>query len=204
VEGSLDFFRKRGFLLKATFLDHETCAELCEELQRGIAHPAEIIGGPDGAVDPSIRNAGDVELTSDLAMEVGRRILGLRDEIATHFRVAVAGCEGPSFLVYRPGGFYEPHRDRTTGDLARESNATARRISVVVFLNAVSRQPGPNEYSGGALTFYGLFDDPAWREYGFAIDPTPGLLVAFPSDLLHEVTPVTAGVRYTVVDWLHA
>jgi hypothetical protein len=50
-------------------------------------------------------------------------------------------------------------------------------------------------------TFYGVVDDPAWRSFGVALAPEPGLLVAFPSHVVHEVTPVTAGDRYTIVDW---
>ena len=66
----------------------------------------------------------------------------------------------------------------------------------VLFLN--------DDYTGGALTLYGLVDDPKWRDYGFAVAPAPGLLVAFPSDMLHEVTPVIAGERCTVANWFRA
>ena len=66
-----------------------------------------------------------------------------------------------------------------------------------MFLNAMSHEPG--DYSGEALTFLGLFADPAWRTFGFA--PMSGLLVAFPCHIIHEVTPVTAGDRCTIVDW---
>jgi predicted 2-oxoglutarate/Fe(II)-dependent dioxygenase YbiX len=31
--------------------------------------------------------------------------------------------------------------------------------------------------------------------------PTRGTLVAFPADMLHEVTPVVEGTRNAVVDW---
>lgn len=74
-------------------------------------------------------------------------------------------------------------------------------MSVVIFLNSRSAVPGPGDYAGGALTFHGLVDDPAWRSFGFALDPTPGLPVAFPSHIVHEATPVTDGDRYTIVDW---
>ncbi|TMG81164.1 MAG: 2OG-Fe(II) oxygenase, partial [Betaproteobacteria bacterium] len=35
------------------------------------------------------------------------------------------------------------------------------------------------------------------------IAPRAGMLVAFPSDIPHEVLPVTAGVRDAVVDWFY-
>src|SRR5205085_9991991 len=82
-------------------------------------------------------------------------------------------------------------------DYNETSSPVRRRVSIVIFLNA-------GDYEGGALTFYGLVDDPSWKTFGFALEATPGLLVAFPSHVRHEVTPVTAGDRYTVVDWFTA
>lgn len=199
-----DFFRKRGFLVKTAFLDRGTCADLCADARAARALPAEIISGPRGLVDPTIRHTWEVTLTTERAGDVASRIAELRAELADHFHVPLSGCEGASFLIYRPGGFYRPHRDRSFSDIEAAADARERRVTVVVFLNALSADPGPGEYAGGALTFYGLVADPAWREYGFVLDPTPGLLVAFRSDIFHEVSPVTAGERCTVVAWFHA
>ena len=70
-----------------------------------------------------------------------------------------------------------------------------------MFLNSDS--PGePAGYSGGSLTFYGLMDDNASGEsVGLPLAGETGLLIAFPSHLVHSVSPVTAGERYTVVSW---
>lgn len=190
--------------MKTDFLDAMTCGQVCAEVCKAAALPAEIFGETEGFLNQTIRNTWEVALTTGPAVEVGRRIAELAHDIGEHFRMPLKGCEGPSFLVYRAGGFYRPHRDRASGDEDRAAVARARRVSVVVFLNAMSPDPGPGEYAGGALTFYGVVNDPGWRDYGFALDPTPGLLVAFPSDVLHEVMPVLTGERYTVVDWFHA
>jgi predicted 2-oxoglutarate/Fe(II)-dependent dioxygenase YbiX len=67
----------------------------------------------------------------------------------------------------------------------------------VVFLNGgvpADRQP---EFAGGELCLY---------PEGAAevqISPETGLLVAFPSDVLHEVRPVVGGTRDTVIDWFY-
>ncbi len=119
-----------------------------------------------------------------------------------------------SFDFFRRRGFYcqSEFLDRSTRtgllEQIRKASPTPAQVFngapdavVVIFLNAMSTEPGPSDYSGGALTFYGLLEDPAWRDFGFALDPMPGLLVAFPSHIVHEVTPVTAGDRYTIVDW---
>lgn len=52
----------------------------------------------------------------------------------------------------------------------------------------------PSQYEGGELQTYG----------GNSITPAPkarGTLVAFPSYVLHRVTPVTRGTRKTIVAW---
>ena len=107
-------------------------------------------------------------------------------------------CQGPDFLIYSSGGFYRPHLDGSEGspDLIRK-----RRVSVVVFLNAQSHEPAPDTFGGGGLTFYGLLDGPEWSKCAFTLDPAPGMLVAFRSDLLHEAQPVSFGKRYVIVTW---
>ena len=53
-----------------------------------------------------------------------------------------------------------------------------------------------------SLTFYGLMDDGVSGEsVGLPLAGETGLLVAFPSHLVHSVSPVTAGERYTLVSW---
>jgi predicted 2-oxoglutarate/Fe(II)-dependent dioxygenase YbiX len=76
-------------------------------------------------------------------------------------------------------------------------------VSAVVFVNRASETPGPFEYAGGRLALYGLIDEPPWRDVGFEIDAERGLLVAFDSATVHEVTPVAAGRRLSVVDWFY-
>jgi len=145
-------------------------------------------------VDYSARNAFNVPL-GQMFNPISDKIWALCSELERHFSVTLSDHEGPSLLSYPPGGFYEPHVDRADATEAHLP-PVARRISVVILVNA--------DYVGGALTFYGLVDDPGWQDYGFALDPEPGLLIAFPSHLRHEVTPVTSGDRFTIVDWFTA
>lgn len=196
---ALEFFRKRGLFCRPDFLDDRARVELLSHVHTTIPTPARVFhGGADAVVDMAARNTWQVPLELRAA-ELHVRIGALRDELAVHFNLPLVTHEGPTLLLYQPGGFYEPHVDRAgAGDGPIPPGR--RAVSVVIFLNAIGDAP-TGGYTGGALTFYGLVDDPAWREYGFAIDPAPGLLVAFPSHLVHQVTPVTAGDRYTVVDW---
>jgi predicted 2-oxoglutarate/Fe(II)-dependent dioxygenase YbiX len=196
----IDFFLKLGFYCEREFLDSRTLTALFERFQQALPVPARVFdGGPDAVVDMAVRNTWQLSL-DEVANDINGRIDALRDDVARHFAVPLAGHEGATMLMYPTGGFYETHADSST-DKRSKIIASRRRVSVVIFLNAMRTPPGPSEYSGGALTFYGVVDDPAWRSFGFALAPEPGLLVAFPSHVVHEVTPVTAGDRYTIVDW---
>jgi predicted 2-oxoglutarate/Fe(II)-dependent dioxygenase YbiX len=105
-------------------------------------------------------------------------------------------------LIYGPGDHFGPHCD-SDGDCSKPAYVRERRISVVIFLNGGTRSPPHETYEGGALVLYGLVGGPAGRAYGIPLAGEPGLLIAFRSDLLHEVTPVTRGQRYTIVSWYH-
>lgn len=79
-------------------------------------------------------------------------------------------------------GFYRWHLDWGPG-------AQYRKISISIPLN------DPEEYDGGAL------------EFNYTGDPVPvlqkkGLAIVFPSFLMHRVTPVTRGRRYSLVAWV--
>jgi predicted 2-oxoglutarate/Fe(II)-dependent dioxygenase YbiX len=71
----------------------------------------------------------------------------------------------------------------------------------VVFLNQESDDSNEDGYSGGSLTFYGLMEGAENSSIGFRLIGEEGLLVAFPSSIVHEVTPVTRGARYTIASW---
>jgi SM-20-related protein len=83
--------------------------------------------------------------------------------------------------------------------------ASGRRVSAVIFLNESSEEPAPEKYGGGSLAFYGLLqDDPKGQGIGLPLIGSPGSLVAFPSQMIHGVNPVTHGRRYTIASWFPA
>ncbi len=56
----------------------------------------------------------------------------------------------------------------------------------------------PSDYEGGDLNIYRFkLDEP------MVVKKEKGMLAAFPSWSIHEVTPVTKGTRYTLVGWVH-
>jgi predicted 2-oxoglutarate/Fe(II)-dependent dioxygenase YbiX len=51
------------------------------------------------------------------------------------------------------------------------------------------------------LTFYGLIKGAQWEKCGFSLDASSGLLIAFRPNVLHEVSPITFGQRFTIAAW---
>ena len=67
-----------------------------------------------------------------------------------------------------------------------------RKVSFSVQLS------NPSDYEGGDLRFY--------RHSTTKFMEAPkdkGTLILFPSWTIHEVTPVTAGTRYSLVSWVN-
>lgn len=92
--------------------------------------------------------------------------------------------EDIQYTTYRPqGDFYSWHMDTNDG------HSAPRKLSLILQLS------DPAEYDGGEL------------QTMTAAEPTTipkkkGLIVAFPSFIVHRVKPVTRGVRRSLVVWL--
>lgn len=108
-------------------------------------------------------------------------ILYLNDN---YFKFNLYGfIEGFQFTYYKsPGGKYGKHVDRGM-------DSQIRKLSLSIQLS------DPLSYEGGNLNLY-IEDNP------IIIPKEQGKLIAFPSYILHEVTPVTKGERYSLVAWI--
>lgn len=156
---------------------------------------APIYGKGDAAIDERVRRVQQVSILPETVSFVARRLEDQREPIADYFGIQLTSFEEPQFLRYRVGDFFVAHQDGNTGLVNLESDRT-RRISVSIFLNNQSVAPKPDTYDGGAL----VFSD--WRTGSRQeIGGEAGMLVAFRSELTHEVTPVTHGERFAVVSW---
>ena len=169
--------------IHAGFWSGERCARVRQAVDAGEQSPAEVY--VDGfRVDETVRRTLEVDVDPTVVREVTESITGARPSVSRFFAMPLVGSEGPGFLRYPTGGFYLPHRDCLPGT----HDQFPRRIAIVLFLN---------DAEGGMLRLYAEDDS--------AIDvaPAAGTLVAFPATSLHEVLPVTAGVRDTIVDWFY-
>jgi len=172
-------------------LEPSECSRTLEEISASPAEPAGVYAaGDESTVDVRVRKTRSARPPAELAARIGRRFDDLRPELEHHFRIALRAHEAPEYLLYHLGDLFLPHRDRPRAD---DTRISSRRISGVLFLN--------DDFGGGDLRFYGLIAGAQWADIGIPCPAAPGLFVAFPSDLLHEVAPVTAGVRGTIVTW---
>ena len=161
--------------------------------------PAPVYGQSEsGVVNDRVRKATELTPDLDIAARVTERLLQLREEIGDHFEIRLDTFEAPQFLRYQPGDFFVAHQDGNTGMLMSEREQR-RKISVIVFLNDQSEKLEAGSYSGGSLVFSD--HHPARPSKRFSLGGKSGMLVAFPAETTHEVTPVTAGKRYSIASW---
>lgn len=184
-------FRELGLYMDEAFLASELCREIAAAARSAErAEPATLYSTESGYVDETIRRTRKVRLPKALRQAVHDRFEQARPQVARHFGQSLSSVEAPEFLRYGVGDFFKVHRDSGHGSLA------TRRVSAVVFLNSEG-------YAGGDLRLYGLLKGEKWAGVGLPVTPKAGSLVAFASTLVHEVQPVTAGERLTVVTWFH-
>jgi SM-20-related protein len=194
------FFTSLGLMSVKDLLEAELCARLRAEMWLQSGSPATVVGATAGTVDEDVRRVSWVEVSSQTKSLIEERLSDLRPRLERHFNVALNGFEKPQFLVYREGCFYAPHRD-SSDDTEAIEYFKERKVSIVIFLNDASEEPSEEFYSGGQLTFYGLMKDPLWKHCGLPLIGERGLMIAFRSDVIHEVKAVTRGIRYTIVTW---
>jgi predicted 2-oxoglutarate/Fe(II)-dependent dioxygenase YbiX len=195
-----EFFQPFGLFIQKKFLEPETCRWLRAEASRGTRSRAGLYRSGMEVMDEAARKTFLSEASPAANLLVRERIEQAQRDIEQFFRLSLEPNEAPQFLIYEPGDFFGPHADRSA---LPQSSASmrARRLSLVIFLNGEAPGPAEETFEGGQLTFYGLLPGPRTESFGFPLTAEEGLLVVFRADLVHEVTPVTRGRRFTIVDW---
>lgn len=179
--------------LASGVLDSRLCRSVRLAMDAGVVDAADVLDGTFARRD-EVRRVSSIEPDPATLRGVEAWIDAQRAALAAFYGWTLGEREGPGFLRYGAGCFYRPHRDRALSPAWPD--AARRQITVVLFLNGSREAEEDGEFSGGALRI-------AAPEGPVEIVPRTGLLVAFPADLLHEVTPVRGGTRDTVVDWFY-
>jgi predicted 2-oxoglutarate/Fe(II)-dependent dioxygenase YbiX len=200
---NLEALRALGLFLDEDFLASEACRRLRDDARAGTSETATIVSGIDVIVDPGVRRAECFDITeARLREHVHRQLDGVLPRLAAHYGVVLSGYEAPHVVRYPIGGFYRPHVD--SDEKSQGAAETCRRkVSCVVFLNGSTPSTRDDSFAGGALAFFRLAERPTSENCKTFLYPEPNLLVAFKSGVYHEVLPVMAGFRWTLVTWFY-
>lgn len=150
---------------------------------------SSVVGGSDEnqSQDTSIRKSKNswLVLSDDTRWIYDRLGMIARSVNGMFWRFDITGFnEDLQYTRYNcDGDFYGWHVD---GGMS--SNDPPRKLSMVVQLSS------PDEYEGGDLQIHG--------QCLSTVQKAQGLVTVFPSYTLHQVTPVTAGIRRSLVVWL--
>jgi SM-20-related protein len=196
------FFAGLGMFVAPGFLDAAICASMRSEMQRTPSDPARILDDKNRFSVHTDKRKTDVAIVcAETRALVTARLMAAKPSLEKHFGIELAGCETPSFLVYKEGFFFGRHVDSNPAPDAPD-RIRERRVSISIFLNGEGDEDRPDTYGGGSLTFHGSRKDElqATRP-GIALTGEEGLLIGFQSHWPHEVLPVHRGVRYSIVTW---
>src|SRR6516164_4638992 len=151
------FFSKFGFFVVEDFFDRDLCSQLRADMRAGISSVALVGSGREFVVNREFRRVNQVEVNNVSTALVRTRLIDVKPDLERHFDVALTDCQGPQFLHYVTGDFYQCHRDRRSDENASDMSKD-RRISVVIFLIGTSAEHRDSMYGDGGLTFYELLD----------------------------------------------
>ena len=183
------------------FLDRATCELIKAEMRVGGHTRARVYDREwNYSERASLRSTLQVEVGDPTDALIRAKLLDMRSELSSHFDLELSDCQALTYLIYKPGDFFEPHKDESQKSDAPE-HVRQRRVSAIVFLSDEDEVGRSGDYAGGSLGFYGLLKDPRCVNIGLPVKGKAGLLLAFRSDVFHQVSPVTRGERYTVVSW---
>ena len=177
-------------------LDDEACRRIIGEIRESPGKPAPVYGkAKEGSVDDRVRQVTRADVSDAVRNIVIDRLHSLLPQLSNHYNVHLTEVEPPQFLHYRQGDHFVAHQDGNTPLV--HDDTRFRKVSVVIFLNDQA-EPTEAGYEGGSLVLHGKYPDYDVRK---DLAGVAGTLVAFPSETTHEVTPVEAGERFTIVSW---
>ncbi len=183
-------------LFKVTAYPNAFTSKECRKIIRQLDKPsllseATIVNESDSKLyqNNNYRKASGTTLRKDAAefSWIRNRIIRYANEANKVYKTKVTGdlTDDLQFIKYGQGGHFIRHADN-----AGRNFVALRELSVVVQLSS------PKEYRGGDLLLQTLSKNP---------DIAPkaqGTLIVFQSSLYHQVTPVTAGIRFSMVAWM--
>jgi PKHD-type hydroxylase len=149
--------------------------------------------GTESTFDQSIRkSSSSFHHKTDQNSWIFERILHMAEVTNDmFFQFDLLGFEKYQYTVYNNEDYYDYHVDTMFGTMPinQESHLT-RKLSLTILLN------DPNEFEGGNFELcYGT------PKEAVSLKLNKGTAIFFPSYMLHRVTPITRGIRKSLVVW---
>jgi len=166
------------------------------EIQRIMANDSltdSMISGNVGVIDKDIRRSKVSFCTcTEQTQWIFDRLNPIIDNLNTRFfNFDINGYDTLQYSEYHASenGKYDWHVDMYVGEMP-PTDIDTRKLSLVVWLN--------DDYEGGDFELICTsLDTP------ITIPKEKGKLIIFPSFLFHRVTPVTRGIRRSLVSWIY-
>jgi predicted 2-oxoglutarate/Fe(II)-dependent dioxygenase YbiX len=190
---SIELLRKLGVYIDQDFLADDLCEAICTEIDSAAksATPVYSEGRKANDMDTALRRSYYADVPEQYRTTLEHKIKALQPVIEQHFAEEYHAdlYEHPKFVLYERGHYFAAHRD----------SQLHRKINMTIYLNDERTEELTSGYSGGQLILYELFSNPKLAQKGIALTGNKGMLVAYPAEIPHEVTPVIDGKRYAVV-----
>lgn len=169
------------------FTDEEVdkIIEICEQFPKTVG-----VVNNDNPIDNTVRDTTVAWITqnSDTTWIYDRLAWIARQLNGEFYKFDLYGfAEDFQYSIYDESvqGHYTWHRDSGTSS----PGIPPRKLSLVLQLS------DPSEYQGGELEIF-------TKPNPDSVDKEKGMIAAFPSYALHRVTPVTKGIRKSLVVWI--
>ena len=187
-----NLLRKLGIYVVEDFFLADECLSFCEQMLSSEKTKAATYSekAKQERFDENIRKTSYCDVLNASNVAIISRIQGIKPQLETFFKTQLSDSfERPKYLHYSEGDFFSPHTD----------DQLNRKINITINLNSQGKDSSGNGYEGGALQLYGLMKHKGFANRGIAAPTTAGCLIAYPVDIVHEVTPITYGARFSIV-----
>jgi len=168
-------------------------ADEVAECRAALANAAWVDGrGTAGHLSAAVKRNAQVHWQDPAAVRLGAMISARLERNPMFLSAALpASILPPLFNRYEAGGYYGPHLDGAI----RPVEGTSRRIRTDLSMTLMLSDPA--DYDGGELAIVDLAG-------GRSIKLPAGDAILYSAASIHEVTPVTRGVRIAAFTWIQS
>ena len=175
----------------------DSCEQIVKDCKQNILESASILNyDKSSRDDPNVRKTS-VHFINDKDNKINELVWGfLREANRIQFNYDLKYFQAIQFAEYENGGFFDCHQD----DAGRSEANEIRKLSLSLILS------DPDTFKGGELQFFNGnrpiqdMENITGEQIHNDIQ-AQGSVIVFDSRDWHRVTPVTDGVRYSIVCW---